>query len=768
MNDIERANLFIALFRGRTDAWGIVKGGCQKEKVTRDHYLRHLKGDVSLGIYPLLDNGTCRFFAIDLDEKNFPKALAIRDNLRSKGVMVYVALSKGKGYHIYGFSDGPMPAKNIRRVLHATLEELKIPKTEVFPKQDKLDKKNLPYGNYINLPCFNGSRMFVNSKGEPVATDLVLPALKRTSPKTVEAIIKDLPPETTIFQVAENGTKLKKKKSGKYPPCIDSIMQGAVEGSRDEAAFALARYYRDQQYTDDEILAALIQWDQRNRPPIGDVHELRKKVMSAEKGYNFGCSSIQDNDILCPFCVGDNNCAWLQNIIKAKKKDGLIKETSFYETETHIFEQIVTPDKTKASFIGFDKKTQEVRLYEKIEANPVTIYPAWGDEIVQGAVTFPTGIDDYGTTIELVDEIKTFILTYVDLPEDFLEFSIWYIILSWVYDKLTTLSYLRFEGDTGSGKSRALDVIGRLCYKPMLLAGAVTPAPIYRIIRRFRGTLILEEADFRDSSEKSEVVTLLNCGFEIGRPVIRCAKDNPEVLEILPCFGPKVFATRYKFQDNALEARCLSQIMEQTERKDIPPLLGAVFNERASKLRNKLLMWRFKNRENITQEAIEDIDLGNLEPRVKQTALPFAIPFKDMPEVLDRFKVFIKKYNDRLVAVRSESKEGKIVTAILTLAREEDKLGISASSIAAYCTDQLGLKISARYVGRIMTGMHIETNRHSVAGKVARYIVWDEKLLAKITKRYVPEYAEYIDLFPTISKNDENGENNLSDDDLSV
>jgi len=58
---------FADLFRGREDAWGSVQGLCNKEPITLENYVRHLLGDTSLGIYPLLNNGTCHFAAIDLD-----------------------------------------------------------------------------------------------------------------------------------------------------------------------------------------------------------------------------------------------------------------------------------------------------------------------------------------------------------------------------------------------------------------------------------------------------------------------------------------------------------------------------------------------------------------------------------------------------------------------------------------------------------------------------------------------------------------------------
>jgi len=320
-------------------------------------------------------------------------------------------------------------------------------------------------------------------------------------------------------------------------------------------------------------------------------------------------------------------------------------------------------------------------------------------------------------------------------------------MMTWVFDKLTTVSYLRFTGDTGTGKSRSLDVIGRLCYKPLMMSGAVTPAPIYRLIRRFRGTMILDEADFRESSEKAEVVTILNCGFERNRPIIRCSKDNPDHLEILPCFGPKVFATRFRFYDIALEARCLTHTMEETDRIDIPPLLGESYYQRENSLRSKLLFWRLRNYSKVDSRAVEDIDLGILEPRLKQTSLPYAVPFKDMPDVMERFKVFIKNYNAELIKERAESRQGRIVYSILLLAQQEGKNYISSATIANYMKEEFKVDIDSRAVGRVLKSFNITISRERVAGKQARYIKWDDRLMRKLLRRYVTEPEEFSELF---------------------
>lgn len=740
---------FATFYRGRTDAWGSVEGRSNKEPVTEQHYKNHLDGGISIGIYPLLDDGTCWFAAVDLDKKDWDMAIKIRQGFADSGIAAHISESKGKGYHITCFA-GPEAfiAKDIRRIAYHILDKLKIT-AEVFPKQDKLDDV-IPLGNYINLPCFGPTRSFLDKDKKYIHAEEFLKRIQLNPKSVVDAIITTLPPPVVariMLAPTPKGEekKAKKRSSGRRePPCIEMMIKGIPGGGRDVAAFALARHYLDDLYTPEEVLGLLQVWDAKNKPPLNDLRVLETKVRSAMKGYAFGCGSVSGEPLLAGFCVGEHKCEYIQKLTAEKIKQGLIREQSFMETDAYIYEEIY--DSGKAAFACYEKSTGKVDMRPKVEYPDLTIVPINGPEITEGCVTLPTGIEEYGDTLSLVAEIRKHILRYVDLQEGPLELSAWYILMSWVYDRLGTLSYLRFLGDTGTGKSRCLDVIGRLAYKPMMMAGAVTPAPIYRMIRRFRGTLILEEADFRDSSEKGEVVTILNSGFEKFRPVIRCVKDNPDQMDVLPIFGPKIFATRYDFTDIALEARCLTFTMEETEREDIPPLLGADFYSSAEHLRNKLLLWRLRNLEKTDQSSVEKIDLGNIEPRLKQIGLPFAVPFKDYPEVLAKFREFIQGYNRNLISDRGDSKNGKVVLSIFKLAKENGKDQVTASMIANFMGDEFKIETTAPGVGRILRSLNIGHSSRKIGGSQGKFLIWKNRLMRKLLRKYIPDPEEYRDL----------------------
>jgi len=290
---------FWYLFRGRTDAWGSVEGRANREQVAIAHYAEHLDGKESLGVYPLLDDGTCHFAAVDIDEKVFDKALAVRNDLIGRGITAYIAESKSKGYHVYVFAEEKFVAREIRTILHHTLVKLHI-KAEVFPKQDELSE-NTPLGNYINLPCFGKTRPFLAGDMRAVPMDIALNKIKTVSKDTIEKAYRKIPkPE-------EPPPKSEKEETGSSRkgnlPCFARMMSGVPEGCRDEVAFRLAVHLYRQGMPQQLAESTLLKWDiDYNQPAIGSA-TIRQKIKQAYSGkYGLGCLSV----LIQPFC--DSSC----------------------------------------------------------------------------------------------------------------------------------------------------------------------------------------------------------------------------------------------------------------------------------------------------------------------------------------------------------------------------------------------------------------------------------------------------------------------------
>src|SRR5665213_328195 len=226
--------------------------------------------------------------------------------------------------------------------------------------------------------------------------------------------------------------------------------------------------------------------------------------------------------------------------------------------------------------------------------------------IKNDVVMLPSEPAEYGTKEILLADIQHFLHRYLDISPTFEAIVSHYVLFTWVYDAFNEVPYIRFQGDFGTGKTRALLVLGSVCYKAFFASGASTVSPLFHILDAFRGTLILDEADFRFSDEKAEIVKILNNGNVKGIPVLRTMVNrqrefNPQAFQV---FGPKIVAMRSSYDDRALESRFLTEVMGTAPlRSDIPINLSSALREEALVLRNKLLLFRFRNRHSIRTDG---------------------------------------------------------------------------------------------------------------------------------------------------------------------
>ena len=422
-----------------------------------------------------------------------------------------------------------------------------------------------------------------------------------------------------------------------------------------------------------------------------------------------------------------------------EEKNKNVVQEAFFETDDYLYEQVVGP-----GFACYNRKTGDITYVPKVELLDGVLVPMNPLAVDTGLVTLPDSAESYGTELELFEEIKQFIHDYLDISDEMLQFASYYVLLSWVYDRMNTICYLRALGDTGSGKTRYLDTIGRLCYKAMFLSGAATAAPMFRIIERWKGTLVVDEADFARSDTFADVIKILNTGFEKGKPVIRCSKEDPNEIEIHRVYCPKVLSSRYTYEDKALESRCLTEVMSQTNR-DIPLNLGPDFYKRSNDLRNKLLMYRFLNYDRIMNDGYE-LKMEGIEPRLRQATHSFTLLFKKDKVMEQIFVDFIHRYQKELIEERAGSLEGRVALAI-NYFMEQGEDWIYSAKLCEFINDGIGNpkdKITNGKVGRILKSFGLTTKQKRVGDKNIRAIDLDEKKLDRIFHRYVPGFVAHV------------------------
>lgn len=320
-------------------------------------------------------------------------------------------------------------------------------------------------------------------------------------------------------------------------------------------------------------------------------------------------------------------------------------------------------------------------------------------------------------------------------------------MMSWLYDLFDELPYLAFRtADFGRGKSRALETIGSLCYRPMFCGGGSTAAATLRLIDIFRGTLLADEFDQQQQTELAgELNRIVNQGFQKNRPIIKCDGDNNQP-KPFKCFGPKIFALRKRFGDVASESRMISITMKRRTRKDIPiNLPREEFSHEAEQIRNDLLLWRFKNYGDLELIPIDDT---RLEDRFRQIGAPLASISKSADTRSLIITALLKQQGD--VAIDSgDSWAGEVFHVIVDLFRPGDTLypGDIAADInrrraidEGVEVDKLRNKITAKGVGKAIR-LELELPRHGRDSRGVKYKL-DPNRLNDLTRRFGEQSQE--------------------------
>ena len=367
-------------------------------------------------------------------------------------------------------------------------------------------------------------------------------------------------------------------------------------------------------------------------------------------------------------------------------------------------------------------KNNEQKTWEKITLDNKILapYPSYYELVNKNVIIFPSDITPYESEMELIFEIQDFIHKYLDISFIFETICAYYVLLTYLYDRLPNILYLRFIGDFGSGKSRALKVMSALCYKSMVTTGATSLSPIFRIIDTFKGTLILDEADLSNSDTYNEMIKIFNSGYEPDKPVLRSEQNSKKGFDVkaFDVYCPKVIATRFNFKDLALESRCLTEIMAKAKlRDDIPLNLSEEFEDKALELRNKLLYFRFKNFHNdFTLEHNLD---KSIEPRLRQIMNTMLSIVKD-EETQAMIKNFITSYHKQLVSDRSLEFEAKIIEAVFNIQNCNELENITVGAITAeYNTIRDGAKeLTTGAIGKIIRNRLQIKTQHTSRGNV--------------------------------------------------
>nr|WP_256735106.1 DEAD/DEAH box helicase family protein [Variovorax sp. dw_954] len=356
----EKVALFRRLFRGRTDVYPVRwegktsgksgyapacgnewrAGVCEKPRIKCadcTHRLLiplsdaviydHLAGKHTVGVYPLLEDDSCHFLAVDFDEAEWQHdARAFMQACSELGVPAALEISRsGRGAHAWVFFAGRVSARDARRLGTAVIShtcaqtrQLKLASYDrLFPNQDTMPKGG--FGNLIALPLQkkpreNGCSVFVDFDLRPHRDQWAfLASIQPMEPHDVEPTILRAtggahPLDVTFIDDEDLATPWKRKATtstklaGAMPEALIVTLANLIYFEKSELPQALAnRLIRLAAFQNPEFYKAqalrMSVWDKPR--VIGQAENYPRHIALPRGCLDAALALLKENDIRC-------------------------------------------------------------------------------------------------------------------------------------------------------------------------------------------------------------------------------------------------------------------------------------------------------------------------------------------------------------------------------------------------------------------------------------------------------------------------------------
>jgi hypothetical protein len=147
----------------------------------------------------------------------------------------------------------------------------------------------------------------------------------------------------------------------------------------------------------------------------------------------------------------------------------------------------------------------------------------------------------------VLDAVVEYVRRYVVVSEPQAATAALWVAHTHAIDAFETTPYLSITSAAKrSGKSKLLEVLALLVARPLRAAG-VTEAALFRSIEDRRPTILMDEVDAifgpKAGANHEDLRALLNAGFQLGTPVLRCVGDgSKQTVTEFAVFCPKALA----------------------------------------------------------------------------------------------------------------------------------------------------------------------------------------------------------------------------------
>lgn len=347
-------------------------------------------------------------------------------------------------------------------------------------------------------------------------------------------------------------------------------------------------------------------------------------------------------------------------------------------TDKFIAEEVWEPPEPPKFIVRhFDKEefsyTQEIDLREEdLRGRRIVYAPIYNQHLRKGMVIVPRKPIEC-TVEEAITEAMHFVFSGFDPcgRENETKLHVLSAISSWILDKEKPslpiagigvfAPILAIRGPSGSGKNRLANLLRFLSYHPFFDVSTYRIPSLYRPLDQWKGALIVDEGDLKNTAETSSLIHFLN-SRATGTPIGRQNPDRPSKCDAFESFGLTIITQRRHFDDYATEGRTIPLYTDVSE-KQLPTLETEDMIRRGMELQDKLLYIRLKHWKDIQIEKTHWIE-GISDHRLNSALLPILALARFAPWLEDFIKQIIKPIERERRKLKAQSDDGVLINAL--------------------------------------------------------------------------------------------------------
>ena len=200
--------------------------------------------------------------------------------------------------------------------------------------------------------------------------------------------------------------------------------------------------------------------------------------------------------------------------------------------------------------------------------------------------------------VDVFTGIRDVLSQYLAIPPMGAEIATLWIAHTHLYERFTHSPRLSIVSPTENcGKSTFLRALRLFVCRPMPSAN-LTVATGFRLVELYKPTILCDETN-KWLATGSELVGILNSGYEAGSFIHRCIGDKHE-LRSFSCYSPVAMASIGQIRDSELRSRCLVIPMQRAKNGEVKKGWDSTNLEHETELARKLARWVKDNSEKVT------------------------------------------------------------------------------------------------------------------------------------------------------------------------